>query len=146
MVAREMLLRKGIEVTGFLDDDPGKTGGSDRGCNCAWTRRGPPKHRQSPRRDEVLVCISPKSRQSLHLSEVKTSKGVPVRSRIMPTLEEVLQTTSTISILPGVNEPPGSDGHVASTLSRNYQQQQGYEGGGELRGSAGKSCTSGQWQ
>ena len=120
MVAREMLLRKGIEVTGFLDDDPGKQGAVIAGVTVLGRVADLPNIARAQDVDEVLVCISPKSRQSLHLSEVKTSKGVPVRSRIMPTLEEVLQTTSTISILPGVNEPPGSDGHVASTLNRDY--------------------------
>ena len=116
MVAREMLLRKGIEVIGFLDDDPGKQGAVIAGITVLGQIADLPNIARTKDIDEVLVCISPKSRQSLHISDARTSKGIPVRSRIMPTLEEILETTSVISVLSGVNEPPGTDGHMASTL------------------------------
>ena len=116
MVAREMLLREGIEVIGFLDDDPGKRGAVIAGITVLGPIADLPKIAATKDVDEVLVCISPKSRLLLHIGDAKTSKGIPVRSRIMPTLEEILETTSVISILPGVNEPPGTDGHVGSTL------------------------------
>src|SRR5882762_5407823 len=116
MVAREMLLRKGIEVTGFLDDDPGKQGAVIAGITVLGRSADLPNIARTKDIDEVLVCISPKSRQSLHISDARTSKGIPVRSRIMPTLEEILETTSVISVLSGVNEPPGTDGHMGSTL------------------------------
>src|SRR6267143_82011 len=116
MVAREMLLRKGIEVIGFLDDDPGKQGAVIAGITVLGRSADLPNIARTKDIDEVLVCISPKSRQSLHISDARTSKGIHVRSRIMPTLEEILETTSVISVLSGVNEPPGTDGHMASTL------------------------------
>ena len=116
MVAREMLLRKGIEVIGFLDDDAGKQGAVIAGIAVLGPLADLPNIARTRDIDEVLVCISPKSRRSLHIRDAKTSKGIPVRSRIMPTLEEILQSTSVISVLSGVNEPPGTDGHMASTL------------------------------
>jgi UDP-glucose 4-epimerase len=116
MVAHEMLLRKGIEVIGFLDDDSGKQGAVIAGVTVLGPIADLPNIARTRDIDEVLVCISPRSRQSLHISDAKTSKGIPVRSRIMPTLEEILQSTSVISVLSGVNEPPGTDGHMASTL------------------------------
>jgi dTDP-glucose 4,6-dehydratase len=116
MVAREMLLRKGIEVIGFLDDDPGKQGAVIAGITVLGRIADLQNIARTKDIDEVLVCISPKSRQSLHISDARTSKGIPVRSRIMPTLEEILETTSVISVLSGVNEPPGTDGHMVSTL------------------------------
>jgi nucleoside-diphosphate-sugar epimerase len=116
MVAREMLLRKGIEVIGFLDDDSGKQGAVIAGIAVLGPIADLPNIARTRDIDEVLVCISPKSRQSLHISDAKTSKGIPVRSRIMPTLEEILQSTSVISVLSGVNEPPGTDGHLSSTV------------------------------
>src|SRR4029077_19920733 len=94
MVAHEMLLRKGIDVVGFLDDDLGKQGAVIAGVTVLGRISDLPKIAQTSDIDEVLVCISPKSRQSLHISDAKTSKGIPVRSRIMPTLEEILQSTS----------------------------------------------------
>jgi dTDP-glucose 4,6-dehydratase len=119
MVAREMLLRSGIEVIGFLDDDPGKQGAVIAGVAVLGHIADLPNIAMTHDIDEVLVCISPKSRQLLHISDARTSRGIPVRSRIMPTLDEILQTTTAISVLPGVNEPPGTDGHLGSTLKAN---------------------------
>ena len=115
-VAREMLLRRGIEVIGFLDDDPGKRRAVIARVPVLGRISDLPNIVASQDIDEVLLCISPKSRHLLHISDAKTSKGVPVRSRIMPTLDEILETTNAISVLPGVNEPPGTDGHLGSIL------------------------------
>jgi nucleoside-diphosphate-sugar epimerase len=122
-VAREMLLRRGIEVIGFLDDDPGKRRALIAGVPVLGRIADLPNIVASQDIDEVLVCISPKSRQLLHISDVITSKGIPVRSRIMPTLDEILQTSNAVSVLPGVNEPPGTDGHLGSTLKPGNRTQ-----------------------
>jgi nucleoside-diphosphate-sugar epimerase len=116
MVAREMLLRKGIDVIGFLDDDAAKQGAVIAGIPVLGRIVDLANIAASYDVDEVLVCISPQSRRLLHISDAKTKRGVPMRSRIMPTLDEILETTSVISILPGVNEPPGTDGHVGTSL------------------------------
>ena len=117
MVAREMRLRKGIEVIGFVDDDPSKRGAIIAGIPVLGSIPDLPRIAAAVDMDEVLVCISPKSRQSIHISDIKTCKGIAVRSRIMPTVEEMLQTTNAFSVLPGVNEPPGTDGHMADQLT-----------------------------
>lgn len=129
MVAREMHLHKGIEVVGFLDDDLGKQGAVIAGVPVLGRIADLENITQTTAVDEVLVCISPKSRQLLHIADAKTSNGVSVRSRIMPTLEEILQTTSVISILPGVNEPAGSDGHSASSPNRSTETRAASEKG-----------------
>lgn len=90
-VAREMLLRKGIEVVGFLDDDPEKQGFTIAGVPVLGFISDLGQVAQSGRVDEILVCISPQSRQYLHLDNVRTSQGLPLPSRIVPTLEEILQ-------------------------------------------------------
>lgn len=118
MVAREMLQRKGIDVIGFLDDAPEKQDAVIAGVPVLGRVADLPYVTRTRDVDEVLVCISPKSRQSLHIGDARTSTGLPVRSRIMPTLDEILQTTSVISVLSGVNEPPGSDGHTGGTLTQ----------------------------
>jgi dTDP-glucose 4,6-dehydratase len=116
-VATEMPLHKGIEVVGFLDDDPEKQGAVIAGVPVLGRSSDLAHVVRARGVDEVLVCTSPKSRQSLQVSALETSKGSPVRSRIIPTLEEILQTTSIISVTPGVNVPPGSNGHAKSDLA-----------------------------
>jgi len=115
-VATEMPLHKGIEVVGFLDDDPEKQGAVIAGVPVLGRSSDLAHIVRARGVDEVLVCTSPKSRQSLQVSALETSKGSPVRSRIIPTLEEILQTTSVISVARGVNVPPGSNGHAKSDL------------------------------
>jgi nucleoside-diphosphate-sugar epimerase len=124
MVAREMLLRSGIDLIGFLDDDPGKQNAMIAGRSVLGKVSDLARIVESKDVDEVLVCIPPQSRPALHLSDARTSKGVPVRSRIMPTLEEILQSTNVISIFPGLNEPPGTDGHAGSILRPDESDEQ----------------------
>ena len=139
MVAREMLARRrGIEVIGFLDDDAEKQGAVISGV-AVLGRTSQLAHIVKTRDvDEVLVCISPQSRQSLHVGDVETSTGLPVRSRIIPTLEEILQTPSVISVMPGVNEPPGTNGHATSVKVPGNGNGNGaspglHAGGGHIR-------------
>ena len=109
MVAREMLLHRGIKVIGFLDDDPGKRDAIIAGVPVLGNLADLALVVEARDIDEVLVCISPKSRPLLHITDAKTSKGLPVRSRIMPTLDEILQSHSVISVLPMANRFKGSD-------------------------------------
>lgn len=90
-VAREMLLRKGIEVLGFLDDDPKKQGLTIASVPVLGPVSRLPEIAKALDVDEVVVCISPQSRRLLHLEEAKTKRGLPLPSRIMPTLEEILR-------------------------------------------------------
>lgn len=87
-VAREMLLRRGIEVIGFVDDDPGKQGAIIAGVKVLGRTADLPEIAATHKIDEVLVCISPESRSSLQLEA--TTNGMAVRSRIVPTIEDVL--------------------------------------------------------
>jgi nucleoside-diphosphate-sugar epimerase len=97
-VVREMLLRKGIEVVGFLDDDPRKQGALIAGVRVLGRTADLPKIAKSGNVDEVLVCISPKSRHSLQITDVETSNGLMVRSRVIPTLDEVLNSKDIAAV------------------------------------------------
>jgi nucleoside-diphosphate-sugar epimerase len=117
LVAREMPLRRGIDLIGFLDDDPGKQKAVIAGKKVL----GPISELSRIVREkdvhEVLVCIPPQKRSSIHIEDARTSEGFPVRSRVVPTLEEILQTDSVISVLSGFDEPTGNDGHSQVVLS-----------------------------
>lgn len=92
-VAREMVATRGIKVVGFVDDDPHKQGAVIAGVTVLGRTADLPQIVESHKVDEVLVCISPKSRHLLHLTDVETASGIPVPSRIVPTIEDVLDTT-----------------------------------------------------
>jgi UDP-glucose 4-epimerase len=114
-VVREMLLRRGIRVLGFLDDDPGKQGAVIAGVKVLGRTADLATIVNSRKVDEVLVCISPKSRQSLHFPDVKSGNGLTVRSRVIPTLDEVLDTEDAAPIHREPIQPPapllaGTDG------------------------------------
>src|SRR5437870_954089 len=116
-VVREMILRKGIEVVGFVDDDPGKQGAVIAGVKVLGRTADLAEIVKSRSVDEVLVCISPKSRQSLPITNVESSNGLMVYSRIIPTLDEVLDNTDVAAVhqpsahfsRAAVDEPPGTD-------------------------------------
>jgi nucleoside-diphosphate-sugar epimerase len=97
-VVREMLLRRGIRVLGFLDDDPGKQGAVIAGVKVLGRTTDLATIVNSRKVDEVLVCISPKSRQSLQFPDVKSGNGLTVRSRVIPTLDEVLDSADAAPV------------------------------------------------
>jgi UDP-glucose 4-epimerase len=115
-VVREMVLRKGIRVLGFLDDDPGKQGAVIAGVKVVGRTTDLAKIVSSRKVDEVLVCISPKSRQSLLFPDVKSGNGLTVHSRVIPTLDEVLGSADAAPVHRELIQPPapldgvGTDG------------------------------------
>lgn len=118
VVAREMLLRRGIDLIGFLDDDPGKQKAVIAGMKVLGPISDLSRIVLEKNVDEVLVCIPPRTRASIHIENAKTSKGFPIRSRIVPTLEEILQTDGVMSVLTAFDEPAGNDGAPQVVLSR----------------------------
>jgi nucleoside-diphosphate-sugar epimerase len=110
LVAREMLLRRGIDLIGFLDDEPGKQKAVIAGMKVLGPISDLPRIVLEEDVDEVLVCIPPQKRSSIHIEVAKTRKGSPVRSRVVPTLEEILQSDAVMSVLSALDEPAGNDG------------------------------------
>jgi nucleoside-diphosphate-sugar epimerase len=109
LVAREMRLRSGIDLIGFLDDNPSKQKAVIAGKKVLGPISELPRIAREKDVDEVLVCIPPRRRPSIHIGDARTSKGFPVRSRVVPSLEEILQADSAISELPGFDGPAGKD-------------------------------------
>lgn len=118
VVAREMLLRRGIDLIGFLDDDPGKQKAVIAGMKVLGPMSDLPRIVLENNVDEVLVCIPPRTRASIHIENAKASNGFPIRSRVVPTLEEILQTDGVMSVLPAFDEPAGNDGDPQVVLSQ----------------------------
>lgn len=114
-VVREMLARKGIEVVGFLDDDPGKHNAVVAGVPVVGRTTDLAEIVEVQNVDEVLVCISPQARQSLRIDSV-TSSGLHVRSRIIPTLSEVLETDGTLPVIESMGHPAGSEAGCVPTV------------------------------
>jgi len=104
-VAREMLLHRGIDVIGFLDDDPNKKGAVIAGIPVLGRIVDLKEIVSVHHIDEVLVCISPKSRHLLQIVGVELPGGGAVPSRIIPRLEELLEN-------PGMREASVSPGSV----------------------------------
>lgn len=88
-VAKEMLPHKGLEVVGFVDDDPGLLGAVVAGVRVLGPTTAIPEITKKHRVDEVLLCVPPTQRSSMKLSE--KGKGGQVRTRIVPTIAEILQ-------------------------------------------------------
>jgi nucleoside-diphosphate-sugar epimerase len=117
-VVREMRVRKGIEVVGFLDDDARKQGAVIAGVRVIGRTADLAKIVKSRNVDEILVCISPKGRQSLQIKDVESDNGLMVRNHIIPTLDEVLDGKDTTAVLQActhasraaVDEPSATDG------------------------------------
>jgi nucleoside-diphosphate-sugar epimerase len=92
-VAKEMALHKGIRVVGFLDDDPLKSGAVVTGVPVLGPTSRLSEIINEKAVDEVFLCIPPAARKALNLDQfVPFSKGAPVRSRIAPSVDEILDT------------------------------------------------------
>jgi nucleoside-diphosphate-sugar epimerase len=101
MVAKEMALHKGIRVVGFLDDDPKKIGAVVAGVPVLGPINLLPQTINDRVVEEVILCIPPAARKALNLDQfLHLSKGAPVRSRIAPSVHEILETEDSPIILP----------------------------------------------
>jgi nucleoside-diphosphate-sugar epimerase len=152
MVAEEMLLRKGIRVVGFLDDDPSKQGAIIAGVKVLGRTADLPRIVAEQRVDEVLVCISPKSRQLLHLADIDNGHGATVHSRIIPTIDELLaaggvrpEPALMQAPLGAVNNPPGSDvdnGNGGARVLLMPKPAKADDGGHGGKGNGNSFCSS----
>jgi nucleoside-diphosphate-sugar epimerase len=97
-----MASRPGIEVIGFLDDDPHKIG-----CVIAGTRvLGPttllPELVRAKQIDDLLVCIAPNTTSSF--TRLKgLLETLPIRSLFVPTMEEILDAKDSLRVTVGTN-------------------------------------------
>lgn len=120
MVATEMLHRNGIEVVGFVDDDPEKAGAVIARVPVVGRSADLPRLVSELRADEVLVCISPKSRPNVE--HLERAPGVRIPSRIVPTIDELLQNAQLGATSIALNRPSVTNGTVKPTTSTTQLQ------------------------
>lgn len=88
-VAKEMGFRTGIEIVGFLDDDPRKTGTLVSGIRVLGPTNMVTSLVENDEVDDVLVCIPPSSRNAFSRLWGLLEK-LPIRSKFVPTIDEIL--------------------------------------------------------
>jgi nucleoside-diphosphate-sugar epimerase len=103
--AKEMASDSSVEILGFLDDDPRKAG-----CVIAGVKvLGPTSELTEVVRlqkvDAVLVCIAPAARGSFDRL-VALLDGLPVTSKFVPTITEILDSKDGLHLALGYKEAP----------------------------------------
>ncbi|HEV2177600.1 MAG TPA: nucleoside-diphosphate sugar epimerase/dehydratase [Terriglobia bacterium] len=96
MVARELALRPGVEVAGFLDDDPKKRGAVIGGLPVLGPLSSLAAVVRERGCEEVVICIARASRDTLKRIWA-LAEPLPVRTRIVPTVEEILSGRRNIA-------------------------------------------------
>lgn len=114
-VAREMVQRKGIKVVGFVDDSPDKQGALIAGVPVIGQTADLQRLVSTHNVDEVLLCISPKSRHLLRISELETCAGIPVRSRFVPTIEDILENSNSTQVFSGLRHQGNGNSQARSS-------------------------------
>jgi len=99
-LAREMALRKGLQVVGFVDDDPKKLGATIAGAKVLGPTSAISEIAKNRKVSDVLICIPPGKRSEFDSARLRLEQ---VRMRIMPTLDEVLDSESYIPQLAGAH-------------------------------------------
>jgi dTDP-glucose 4,6-dehydratase len=88
-LASEMALRKGLEVVGFVDDDPKKLGATIAGAKVLGPTSALPEIAKNRKVSDVLICIPPNKRSRFDSARLGLER---IHLRIMPTLDEVLDS------------------------------------------------------
>jgi nucleoside-diphosphate-sugar epimerase len=96
-VAKEMSSRPGIEIVGFLDDDRRKIGSMIAGIPVLGPTTLMTKLVQERKIDNVLVCIAPSSRHQFTRLWMLLER-LPVRTRFVPTIDEILAAEDEIRV------------------------------------------------
>jgi FlaA1/EpsC-like NDP-sugar epimerase/CheY-like chemotaxis protein len=91
LAAKEILSRgKGaLDIKGFLDDDPQKTGAVINGIRVLGTTEDLPRLVEELSLDHVIITIAHASRKELS-NLVRKCERIPIRARIIPGLYEIL--------------------------------------------------------
>ncbi len=110
-VAKELASRPGVEVVGFLDDDPRKMGCLVAGVPVLGPVSLLPEFGRTRKIDDILVCISPAARRSFTRLWALL-ENLPIPTKFVPTIEEVLNAKDGLHVRAGLSlakeEPSGS--------------------------------------
>jgi nucleoside-diphosphate-sugar epimerase len=103
--AKEMASDPSVELIGFLDDNPNKLGCIIAGVKVIGTTSELTQIVQTRKVDAVLVCIAPAARGSFDRL-VALLDGLPVTSKFVPTIAEILDSKDGLHLQLGYN--PGA--------------------------------------
>jgi nucleoside-diphosphate-sugar epimerase len=112
-VAKEMAMHPSIQIVGFLDDDPNKTGCIISGIKVLGTSGLLANLAKNGSIDEVLICVPPEFRSSFHRFAALL-EHLPVTGKFMPTIDEIIECNDGfhLSLVPGSGNGNGNgNGH-----------------------------------
>jgi nucleoside-diphosphate-sugar epimerase len=101
--AREMASDPSAEILGFLDDDPRKAGCVVAGVKVLGPTSDLTEIVRTRKVDAVLVCIAPAARGSFDRL-VALLDGLPVTSKFVPTITEILDSKDGLHLALGYQE------------------------------------------
>jgi len=95
MLQEELAHHADVEIVGFVDDNPRKVGTIISGIRVLGHWRVAGEGGSSVRVDEVVISIAATSTKALTQILAKC-KAIPVRTQIIPTLQEIVEGRVTI--------------------------------------------------
>lgn len=104
---KEMVSDSTTQVVGFLDDDPRKIGCVIGGAKVLGPTSELMEIVRSEKVDSVLVCIAPKARGSFDRL-VALLDGLPVTSKFVPTITEILDSKDGLHLALGYKDVQGA--------------------------------------
>jgi FlaA1/EpsC-like NDP-sugar epimerase len=96
MLAREIACRTDVRPVGFLDDDPKRLGNVINGLPVLGSISSLTTAVAEHRVDEVIICLAKAHRSTLKRIWA-LCESLPVQTKIVPTLEEILQGKANIA-------------------------------------------------
>jgi nucleoside-diphosphate-sugar epimerase len=105
--AKEIASDASVEILGFLDDDPRKIGCAIAGIKVLGPTSELTEIVRTRKVDAVLVCIAPAARGSFDRL-VALLDGLPVTSKFVPTITEILDSKDGLHLALGYTEPSGN--------------------------------------
>ena len=101
--AKEMASDSSVKIVGFLDDDPRKIGCAIAGAKVLGATTKLTEIVRTEKVDAVLVCIAPEARGSFNRL-VALLDGLPVTSKFIPTITEILDSKDGLHLALGYSE------------------------------------------
>jgi nucleoside-diphosphate-sugar epimerase len=114
--AKEMASDSSAHVVGFLDDDPRKIGCIIGGRKVLGLTSKLTEIVRSEKVDSVLVCIAPSARGSFNRL-VALLDGLPVTSKFVPTISEILDSKDGLHLALGYS-PAQENSPVVKAISK----------------------------
>jgi UDP-glucose 4-epimerase len=106
--AKEMASDSSVKIVGFLDDDPRKIGCVITGAKVLGPTTELTEIVRTEKVDAILVCIAPAARGSFNRL-VALLDGLPVTSKFVPTITEILDSKDGLHLALGYSEAHEND-------------------------------------